>query len=349
MTGAKTTTSGSIVPVPQIGVAVCTNAAKTSVEGFFVLPNPASNPVEKQTIEIYLDIRNICNGPLNIPWQINLFGNTVASGVLMNVPAGQLAEAKATWTAAAGTQNFFGYSDFANTLGDAGSDRMTRYMKSVTGYVVRYAPNWPAWGTMAKSGAPAGINAAIAASSILGKRNITGAVAVIYAGDVNGAASFITGPVYAAMVNTPDGVRAAFSDAIKDAWTQYSAAFSLPPGLFSFPQFLVTTNTMIKAAAATPSYVQTAVGVSPGVAAWSTSALAGAVKSRLPAFEAAAPGADAAINDFAAYMSNRFNMWRLAAGQVCTLMGAPVWAPTAVPGSYTASSGTVTGKFCGTF
>lgn len=343
----KTTTSGSLNPIQPLVVASCTNAAKTSVEGFYVLPNPTSNPVAGQYMELYINIRNICNGPLNIPWQINAFGNPIASGVLMNVPAGQLVEAKATWTGVAGTWNFFGYSDYANSLNDTGADRMTRYMKSVTNYLIRVKPDWATWGANAKTGAQAGINAAISASSVTGPKNIMGAVGVIYAGDVNGAAGAITGPLYTAMGTAPDGVKFAFSEAVKEAWTMFSSSLSVPPGLINFPMFAASAS-MVKAASALPPYVMAATVVSPGISAWNATTLGAAVRARVPAFEASQPGVDAAIADFATFMSNRFTAWRLGPGQLCTLMGQPVWGPLG-PATYTAVNGTVTGKFCGTF
>lgn len=337
-------------PVPtsslMLTVAKCTVNPKIEAQALWVSPRPAFNPVEGQLVQLDFDIKNVCNGPLNIPWEIRRFNELVGSGVAQNVPAGQVVGVRAMWTGVAGTHNFFAYADPNNTVGDVAPYKHNVYS---LGYVVNVAPNWPAWATGAKTGAQNGINAAIAQATVKG--SILGAYGKISAGGVDGAVGYIMGPVYTAMGTAPDGVKSAVVGALKDAWGQWALGYELTAlGQLNWPTFALYPTQEAPLTPPTPTTAQIKAGSSSGAGAMSAASLAANIKSRLPAYEAGLSGADAAINDIAQSIADRFTMWRGSTGNVCSIWGSgknPSWSSmTPVPGPI---AGTLQAKLCGSF
>jgi hypothetical protein len=327
----------------------CTVTSKSHINGLYVLPRQAANPVAGQGVEIYLDFTNDCNIAMNIPWRIDRSGVTIASGVASSVPAGQLTEAKFIWSATVGTHDFAGYVDPSNTLGDTGPDRSVRTIKWQTAYTVYAVPQWNDWANTAKTGAQNGIRAAIAQATVKG--DVNAAYGRIQRGGVDGGIGYIMGPVYGAMSTAPDAVKMAFVNALKDAWNSWAVNFEMQTvGLLSWPIFLAyPANPAPPTLAAVPS-VGVRFGTSSGESALSATTLATAMKSRMPAFEGSYPGADAAISSVAQFVSDKFSAWKNAA-TVCMILGSgPVPSMgliPPVPGPV--QGGTIQAKLCGDF
>ena len=349
--------TGKIQPIaPSTGTVLtatvmpqCTSASKYHIDGFWVLPRQASNPVEGQQVEIYLDFKNDCNVPLNLPWKIYRNGMEIASGVAYNIPAGQLFEAKTIWSATPGAHDFAGYVDPSNTYGDTGPDRLLRMIRH-SAYSVYAVPRWTEWAASAKTGAQNGMRAAIAQAKVTGAVNA--AYGKIQRGGVDGGVGYIMGPVYAAMVYAPEPIKLAVVNALKDAWNNWAVNYEMTTvGLLSWPLFTVWPLYDAPAQPPLLSTVQVKFGNSSGDASFDAASLAALIKSRVPTFEANYAGADAAINGIAQFVSDRFTAWKGSGGTVCSIMGGgrvpTMFLTPPTPGPVV--NGTITAKLCGDF
>ena len=339
------TTTQTLMVAPK-----CTATSKYHITGFYVLPRQTSNPVAGQGVEIYLNFTNDCNIAMNIPWRIDRSGQAIASGVAANVPAGQQTEAKFIWPATAGTHNFAGYVDPSNTLGDTGPDRSGRTIRWQTAYTVYAIPQWTDWANTAKTGAQNGIRAAIAQATVKG--SITGGYGKIQRGNVDGGIGYIMGPVYSAMGTAPDAIKLAFVNSLKDAWNNWATNFEMTNvGLLSWPTFAVYPNVSAPWTLAAAPTVQVKFGGSTGDGSFGAASLAALIKSRVPAFEAGYPGADAAINSVAQFVSDKFSAWKGGGGSVCSIQGSGTVPSMAgappVPGPV--MNGSIMAKLCGDF
>ncbi len=296
---------------------------------------------------MYMSIKNICNGTLaKVPWRIDRFGETQASGVQLNVPAGQSFEVQAFWTATAGKHNFFGYADRDNTLGDAGLDRGTRYFKMVAGYEVAVVPHWPEWLSSAKQGTVEGIRGCLAGAPIKGVVNAT--TGKIPKGGISGCDQQIIDAIRRAMGGAPETIKVVFVGAVLQAWRQWASNYEVPLNPAAFPAFAAFPAAQAPRTPAIPPELPLRLGSSSGEGALSAANMAADIRKRLGSADAGQPGAEAAMNDFAQWFCDRLRTWIANAG-ICNIEGwgsVPSFAPPYVPVGPVVG-GELSAKFCG--
>lgn len=330
-------------------LAGCTAASKYSVESITVPPTSSGYVVEGDLITVYVQIKNICNGALSIPWRIDRSGATLASGTAQGVAAGAIVNVSASWTAAPGTFDLAGFADPQNSLNDTGTDRALRTPKVITGFLVRPKPDWPSWVTAAKSSLQTGVNAAIAGATING--SLVGAYGKIDRGGMRTADAQISAAVTAAMGTAPSSVRAAVGGEMAHAWYLWAMGYEMTAlGQLNWPTAAAWPAYNYPPTPSVPTTAALRNGNSTGESAMDAAALAAAIKGKLPRFEGSYPGADAAVNDLAQWMNTRFHAWKGSA-TLCSIYGSGIVPGMAgsVFGANGMVSGTVTAKLCGGF
>ncbi|MGQ0561040.1 MAG: hypothetical protein ACT443_04105 [Gemmatimonadota bacterium] len=265
---------------------------KVQLTSFTVAP---SNPAPGQSVTVKIDMENLCGASLNVPYTI-ANGQTVVSSGTKTLGGGAAASVQYSWTATEGNHWFDAYLDGNNALNESSSARANNYAANEIALKIE---GWNSWVEKAKPATRDAIRSWFQQAAITGVQTaLTNASGGVLAGP---PMELVLKPAMVAK-GVPDAAANALAGGFAQGWHRWAASLHVN-GPNWYPQFTSAPGPVAPPTPNQPSKLGQMVQVKSSM---SSSALAQAVKARLPA-GASAEGATVAVDNFASWAAACFN------------------------------------------